>query len=300
MFGYLQPDLPYLYMKDDKLYKSLYCGVCKSMGKTCGQMSRLTLTFDIAFLSAIAHNIIGCDVEIKKKRCIAHPFKSRPIAKSDELTDKLAALNVILAYHKIEDDIIDSNKGKIKKLFANGGYKKAKKRFPDAVKIVEECYNELRELEKKNENRIDSVSEPFSLMMQRLSKEVLGEFSTESSELLFFYVGKWIYVIDALDDYDKDLKKSFYNPFICNYNSASAKELIEKFGDEIGQVFNDIFSNVAKNFENIKFVFNKDLVANILLRGIPMKTQDVIKKIVEGKNKVAQTNKNSLNDEGLK
>lgn len=50
MFGYVKPDLPYLYLKDDKLYKALYCGVCKSIGKTCGQKARLSLTYDIAFL----------------------------------------------------------------------------------------------------------------------------------------------------------------------------------------------------------------------------------------------------------
>ena len=55
MFGYLVPDKPYLYLKDDTLYKALYCGVCKSIGKVSGQRARFTLTYDIAFLSAIAN-----------------------------------------------------------------------------------------------------------------------------------------------------------------------------------------------------------------------------------------------------
>ena len=43
MFGYVKPDAPYLYIKDDTLYKSLYCSVCKAIGKIAdkGQDFRL-------------------------------------------------------------------------------------------------------------------------------------------------------------------------------------------------------------------------------------------------------------------
>ena len=44
MFGYVRPDTPYLYVKDQTLYEALYCGVCKGIGKTCGQMARLGLS----------------------------------------------------------------------------------------------------------------------------------------------------------------------------------------------------------------------------------------------------------------
>ena len=73
MFGYVKPDTPYLYIKDDTLYKSLYCSVCKSIGKICGQRARLGLTYDIAFMSAFIHNVAGVDVKIEKKHCVAHP-----------------------------------------------------------------------------------------------------------------------------------------------------------------------------------------------------------------------------------
>ena len=50
MFGYVTTDNPNLYIKDLGLYKALYCGLCKSIGATCGQMARLTLTYDLTFL----------------------------------------------------------------------------------------------------------------------------------------------------------------------------------------------------------------------------------------------------------
>lgn len=63
MFGYISPDRPYLFIKDETLYKALYCGVCKSIGAECGQMARSALTYDMAFMSALLHNIRGDDVK---------------------------------------------------------------------------------------------------------------------------------------------------------------------------------------------------------------------------------------------
>ena len=74
MFGYLKPDNPYLYMKDDVLYRALYCGVCKSIGKNSGQLGRFTLTYDIAFMSAICHNILGKDNRTKRFQIKLIPF----------------------------------------------------------------------------------------------------------------------------------------------------------------------------------------------------------------------------------
>ena len=182
MFGYLVPDKPYLYLKDDTLYKALYCGVCKSIGKVSGQRARFTLTYDIAFLSAIAHNILGVDIEIKKSRCIAHPITTRPIAKRDEISDMLAGVNVILAYYKVKDDILDENKGNVKSLFLKKGYKKAKKLYPKIDKIVSKCYQNLLELEKACSPSIDMVADCFAIMLKEISNEVFKDKATENTE----------------------------------------------------------------------------------------------------------------------
>mgnify|MGYP001152181889 CR=1 FL=1 len=141
MFGYVKPDLPYLYLKDDKLYKALYCGVCKSIGKTCGQKARLSLTYDIAFLSAFAHNLCGKDVTIKKEHCIVHPLISRPMASRDEITETMACVNVALAYFKVQDDISDEGKGKLKRLLLSSGYKAACKKDKRIAEIVRDNFD---------------------------------------------------------------------------------------------------------------------------------------------------------------
>ncbi len=283
MFGYIKPYDPYLYKKDDVLYKSVYCGVCKSIGSTCGQMARMSLTYDIAFLTVFYRSLLGEDVTLLQKRCIAHPFTKRPIAKRDKVFDKLALVNVILARHKLVDDKLDEKKGNIKSVFVASGYKKAKKILPKIDDIVLKRYNELRTLEKADNGLIDEVSEKFGLMLADISDELFQEKATENTRNLFFYVGKWIYIIDALDDYDDDVKKGDYNPFVIRYGEKSAKSLLEKNIDDFDFMFSDLFINIKENLNAIKFKFNRDLIDNILLRGIPAKTKSVIEEKLCGK-----------------
>ena len=277
MFGYVKPDLPYLYLKDDTLYKALYCGVCKSMGKIAGQISRLSLTYDIAFLSAVAHNLRGEDVEIKKERCIAHPILPKPMASRDTLTETCAAANVILAYYKIKDDVIDGGRGKGKLLFFKNAFKRANKRHAYLSEKVELHYANLRVCEERKEDRIDVVSDCFSLMLKDISRYVLGDGASENSDNLFYFLGKWIYLVDALDDYDKDLKKGNYNPFYFSLGKVGTKrEMLEKHGKEISFIFADIFASVKQSAQGLEWKFNHDLIDNILLRGLPSATMKVM------------------------
>ena len=282
MFGYIKTDRPYLYLKDDTLYKSLYCGVCKSIGATCGQAARFSLTYDVAFLSAVAHNIMNADVSIKKKTCVAHPVIKRPIAERDAISDKLAAVNVLLAYYKVRDDVYDNGKGRIKGLFLKRGYKKAKRSCPEIDGIVKKYYSELTDLEKKGVGSVDMVADPFARMLAEISDEVFGEYKTEFTAKLFYAVGKWIYLIDALDDYDKDVKKKNYNVFYVAYGSPSAKDFLKAHGEEADFVFSSVFSEIEENLDSIQFYFNKDLINNILRRGVKSVYAQTIKRIANG------------------
>ena len=280
MFGYVKTYEPYLYKKDEVLYNSLYCGVCKSIGKTCGQKARLCLTYDIAFFSAIAHNILNQDVKIEKKRCITHWFKKRPIAQRDGLTDKLADINVLLAYYKVQDDLIDEKKGKFKNLLLKKGFKKAHKRSREISDIIDRQYKLLRIEEKNDCKSLDIICDPFAKMMQDISDCVFGDFATNYTQELFYNLGKWIYLIDALDDFEEDKKSGSFNVFINILGKNSTFEQVVKY-QELSFVLNSTFNSIIDSLDNIKFYFNRDLIDNILLRGIQEKTKQVISKGVK-------------------
>lgn len=276
MFGYIQPDIPYLYFKDATLYKALYCGLCKSIGRSCGQTARFGLSYDMTFLSALLHNIKNTDVTIEKQRCAANIFTRRPMALDDGITKTVACLNTLLTYYKLTDDILDEHKGRISRAFFKRGYKKAKALHPDAAGIVKARMAELFELEKAECASLDMAADPFGLMIADLSDYCLGESATEYTRKLFYGVGKWVYLIDALDDYDKDVKKKNYNPFVSAYKAPTKDEMLAKNREEVDFVFKSVFAENAECLKNIKFYFNTDLTDNIILRGMPASTRKVM------------------------
>lgn len=276
MFGYVRYDMPNLFIKDFMLYKALYCGLCKGIAESCGQAARVGLTYDVAFLSALLHNIAGIDVVVEQAHCAEHLIRKRPIAKTDDLTRELGALNTVLAYYKLSDDISDGGKGRGRRVWFKKGFKRAKKRYPELVKIVHGFMEEQDRIERNKTPSPDMAADATANMMRSLSDYFLKDKATEATAGLFYELGKWVYLIDALDDYDKDCKKKNYNPFVLAYGNESRKELMEQNGKEVGFLFDTLFYSLRKNLANIEFHFNRDLTDNVLLRGLPAETKRVM------------------------
>lgn len=277
MFGYVRYDLPNLYIKDMMLYKALYCGLCKGIAQSCGQAARMGLSYDITFLSALLHNISGKDIKIEKQNCFEHRIKKRPIAVVDDLTAELGALNTVLCYYKLTDDIEDGGKGRGKRLWFKKGFRRAKKAYPEMVALVENYMAAQSKTEREKCASPDMAADATAMMMQSLSDYFLKEKATDQTRRLFYGLGKWIYLIDALDDYDKDKKKHNYNPFVLCYASENKKQLLENNGEEIGFLFHTLFYDVRESLAGIPFYFNRDLTDNVILRGLPLETERVMK-----------------------
>lgn len=277
MFGYVKTDMPNMYVKDTTLYKAMYCGLCKGIGKTCGQKARLVLNYDLTFLSTLAHNVMDSDVKIEKQRCIIHQIVKRPVAVPDAITYRVAILNVILAYHKLNDDVIDSGKGKLKRSMIMSAYKKAKKKEPVLDKIVEKNYDALLKLEREKCDSVDIASDPFGNMMVELISEIVGSFCTEELKKLAYNLGKWIYLIDALDDFDKDKKKNNFNVFINAYPDVNDKnQLIMSKREDLNFIFGSVLSTISNCSNSIDYKFNHDLIDNILNRGLIKQTKQTM------------------------
>ena len=276
MFGYINPDAPYLFKKDETLYKALYCGLCKGIGKGCGQCARSALTYDMAFMSAILHNIRHEDVDIKKKRCALHIIRPRPIAAVDETTVLLGCVNTALAYYKLCDDKQDGERRGIFRHAFKRGLKRAIKRHPQAVEIIKEQTEKQSRLEKDGCSVIDMACEPTAEMMQSLSSYALGSFATPHTDKLFYSIGKWVYLADALDDFEKDIKKGRFNILKNAIGGQNKYELLQNGEKELAFIFDSLFADMRESLANIKFKFNHDLTDNIILRGIPVKTRALL------------------------
>ena len=276
MFGYINPDRPNLFVKDEVLYNALYCGMCKSIGKGCGSFAKTALTYDTAFLSALLHNIANCDVKIEKKRCALHLIKRRNVAKPDDISILLGCVNTALAYHKLLDDKRDGErKGALAFLYKKG-YKRALKRHFALAEIITESMQSQKELEERGCAVIDEACEPTATLLEKLSEYILGEYSTPDTKKLCYAIGKWIYLADALDDYDKDVKKGRYNVLYKAFCAPTKEQAVAGHGEEINFIFNSLFADMRCSLASIKFHYNHDLTDNVILLGIPHRTRRLV------------------------
>lgn len=276
MFGYVKTDTPNTYVKDDTLYRAMYCGLCKGIGKCCNQRARLALNYDLTFLSVLMHNLLDVDVKINKERCIVHWLRTRPVAGIDDLTLRIANLNVIMAYHKLSDDVIDSGKGKTKRSFFKSAYKKAVKSEPKFDQIVCKWYDRLMAYEKTNGDSVDISADFFGNMLKETVVEILKDKTTEPVKLLAYNLGKWVYLIDALDDFDKDKKTGSFNVFVNAYPETETKaELVLTHGNDLEFIFSTVLGDIAQLTKNLDYKFNHDLTDNILLRGLNVETKRI-------------------------
>jgi hypothetical protein len=236
------------------------------------------LSYDVTFLSVILHNIAGVDVKIEKSHCLTHHIRSRQMAEVDEFTRQLGAFNTALVYYKYTDDIADGDKGYGKRLWLVNGFKRMKKAYPEIERIVRENMANQSRVEKNRTDSLDIAADATANMLAEFCDYVLGEKGTPATHNLFYAVGKWIYLIDALDDYDKDKKKGAYNPFVLAYGAPNRERLMaSEEGKKIEFAFHSIFYDIRACLSQIEFHFNRDLSDNILLLGIPKTTEQVMK-----------------------
>lgn len=277
MFGYVRTDTPYLFIKDDTLYRAMYCGVCKGIAEVCGHSARMGLSYDVTFFSVLLHNIAGIDVKIEKSHCLTHHVRSRQMAEVDELTRQLGALNTLLVYYKYTDDIQDGDRGRGKRALFKKGFRCACRKYPEIARIVKDNLSVQEQAEKAKIDSIDRAADATATMLAQVSDYILQDKATIYTKNLFYAIGKWIYLIDALDDYDKDKQKGAYNPFLLAYKAESKESLVNgEKGAEVQYIFNALFFDIRENLSHIAFPFNRDLSDNILLRGLPIMTKKIM------------------------
>lgn len=276
MFGYVVIDKPNILIKDYNVYRAYYCGLCKTIGKRNGQLNRLTLNYDIVLLALLGHNYENRDPVFCEGRCFVHPVgKKLSYVKRNDILDRIADINVILGYYKLTDDVIDENKHRSVRSIMRPSYKNAAKRMKRFDEAVRRGYDRLREEEKKNSD-ISTLADCFGYILSACG-DALTDKCDKNLRKFLFYIGRWIYVIDAYDDIKKDFKDKCFNPFL-----REIKETDDNFYNEAERrarelLYEDIA--VATDCYNaMKIEVSEGPLSNIIYRGLKDRTEFVLKR----------------------
>ena len=280
MFGYIKPNIPELRVRDNELYKATYCGLCRAMGNCTGCASRFTLSYDFAFLALVRMVLEKTKAEIKMRRCMVHPFKKRPIMEMNSTLEYSAKASVILTRLKLKDNITDSRgMGRIKarivgivSLF----FKKTDKSLLPLEKKIKECIDELSALEKEECDSVDMVADTFGRLLGSVAAFGLEEREARLGYELGYHLGKWIYVIDACDDFEKDVKDGSFNVF----KNIFGKELKDSDRQTIRNAMYLELSGMSKSLELIDFSSHRDveaIIRNVAYDGLVRVTEKILK-----------------------
>jgi hypothetical protein len=263
MFGYININPPELTEENKKAYQAYYCGLCRRLKSSCGAKGQMLLNYDMTFLIVLLTGLYELENETEEITCALHPTRKRMVW-MNEATDYAADMNVILAYHNMVDDWKDehaySKKAFVKML--DKDYHRIMQKYPRQVHAVEEFMRKTEEVETNHETNLDLVA--------GLTGEMLGEVFcwredewAEELRTMGFYMGKFIYLMDAYEDFDSDQQKKEYNPLVYMMQEES-----HDFETLCKLLLTSMMSECAKSFERLPILLHADILRNILYSGV--------------------------------
>ncbi len=251
MFGYVKINPQALPEDRKKRYRELYCGLCRTIKEEYGLAAHMALSFDMVFLILMINGLFDQEEKRGECRCLPHPVKKHGTCVTDA-TRYAADMSVLLTCGKLDDDKKDDGS-----LLAGAGraalsaaYEKAYARQKEKADRMTGCLKRLDGAEKKKLGA-DECANLFGELMRTVFdygegvwRERLADFGAA--------LGRYIYIADAFDDFEKDRKKGRPNPLSDNSDRAPLYMLI---------------AECAAMFEEMPILLDADIIRNILYSG---------------------------------
>ncbi|MEG1528140.1 MAG: DUF5685 family protein [Clostridia bacterium] len=278
MFGYVSLYKDKLNKQQIAFYQTFMCGLCMSTKRIYGNFMRNFVNYDINFLNILFHSVVEKSVDINMARCISNPFVKRSIIANDELTDKLSTANVLLTYYNVLDDCIDGKSIKKKMLLRSirKHYLVAKNISSSLDNIISTNYLNLRKLEQANCAILDQVCDCFALLSRQVADNITGGNNSYLSNLCY-NVGKWIYLIDALEDLEKDFSRGNYNPLIASFGKfTTQRQFIDDNKTDLNYIFYTTLNKIAECFNDLNPAHYTCLLKDILYYSLRNQTAKLL------------------------
>lgn len=263
MFGYINVNSQELSEENKRIYQSYYCGLCRSLRQFCGKKGQALLNYDMTFLVVLLTGLYEPKTVTEEFTCAIHPVKKRTYS-ANAVQNYAAQMNVLLAYYNLVDDWKDK-KSYTKRTLASmlkRDYERVEEAYPRQTEAVETYIARLEEYERSRETNIDLVA--------GLTGEMLGElFAWREDEwydelkTLGFYMGKFVYLMDAYEDFEEDVRRDSYNPL--RFLSTEDEQQFETL---CRLMMTSMMSECAKSFERLPILLHADILRNILYSGV--------------------------------
>jgi len=260
MFGFVTANPRELTKEQQLRYNAVYCGICRSLRQQGGQLSRLGLSYDMAFLALLLMSLYEPEEESGTRACALHPIKPKPWVDNPYIR-YAADMNVALAYYNAADDWQDDRSltARVKTGIFGRNYSDIRLRWPRQCQAIEDCITRLSALEGENCANADAPANCFGTLM--------GELMVYQEDLwaptlrqMGMALGRFIYLADAAVDYRRDKRKGKYNPYLAMQTGEDRQRWEEYLVLAMGRC--------TEYFERLPLVQDKPLLDNILYSGV--------------------------------
>lgn len=260
MFGYVIANWEELSREQKNRYSGVYCGICRAIRRESGNLARMGLSYDMAFLALLLMSLYEPEERAHHNACLLHPIRRRGWVDS-EIVRYCADMNVALSYYNCLDDWSDDG-SHTAHLMAKELEKRLppiEERYPRQCQILRESMEELGRLERENCPNPDEPAAAFGKLLASLLvyRQDLWQGSLEE---MGFQLGRFIYLLDACLDYDRDRRRKKYNPFL-----AAGQEKDWTRWEEYLVL---AMARCTESFERLPLVQDKGILNNILYSGV--------------------------------
>lgn len=261
MFGYVLVNPQALDEAQKQRFRVCYCGLCQELKARHGNIGRLTLSNDMTFLGMLLsalyepQEVQGC------RRCMVHPAKKRAYVRNEAMA-YAADMNILLAYHKCLDDAQDEGalRGKIGAHALQKAYAQVEAQHPQVCRIVRESLEKQAQLEHARCEDIDALCRPSADMLGACFAWKQDVFAP-ALQAMGAALGRFIYLMDAYEDYDADVRASQFNPLAQLHQQADYEKRME-------DILTMEMAQCVRAFDYLPIEQDAQLLRNILYSGV--------------------------------
>ena len=270
MYGYVIVNKPELKFKEYDRYRSYYCGLCDILREQYGIRGQVSLSYDMTFLVILLTGLYEPQTAYLEERCIIHPVAKHPVRKN-EVTSYVADMNVLMAYYKCVDDWKDEKKVT---------------RLTYSRLLKGQALSGLSAAEKAGEENIDRAASYFATVMSVIMAMKDDEW-TEELQKMGYQLGKFIYLCDAYEDAEEDIKAGRYNVFCTHVDQPGFDAYCES-------ILNAMMADCVRIFERLPIVEEAQLLRNILYSGVWIRFQAAKEKRIKVKKQEGENSGRSV------
>jgi Family of unknown function (DUF5685) len=230
MFGLLRPLKRLVGEEDWRDYASAYCNLCASLSQRYGLTSRLLVVHDVATADWLLAGAAAVRRPFPVCNCVKGGTRSVPAAlRTDERQSLLAAVSAYTVGVKVQDDLADGGSWKARlahalyrETFARARRDLAQGGFD--VAAFEAALAEQRELERHGETDLAVASGPSGRAFGRVARHLAerhGGVRPDDADALGERIGRAVFLVDAYQDFGRDLAAGAYNPLRCAGGSGA-------------------------------------------------------------------------------